>query len=111
MIAGADGCRAGWVVVHERLPRTDLSWEVVSSLPHIFNRADAPDILALDIPIGFQLVGPRLCDLEARRLLGRGRSSSVFPAPIRPILAASSYADASQARYEAEGKRMAKQAW
>jgi predicted RNase H-like nuclease len=111
IIAGADGCRAGWVVARENVLHNSISWEVVPSLPHLFDRQDAPNILALDIPIGLPLIGPRACDLEARRMLGRGRSSSVFSAPIRAILAATSYAEANQAGDEAEGKRLSKQAW
>ena len=111
MIAGADGCREGWVVVRETLPDAGLSWEVVPSLRHLFSLQQVPAILALDIPIGLPLTGPRACDIEARRLLGRGRASSVFPAPIRPVLAASSHSEASEARYTAEGKRLSIQVW
>jgi predicted RNase H-like nuclease len=35
----------------------------------------------------------------------------VFPAPIRPILAATSYAEGSEVRHTAEGKRLSIQAW
>ena len=110
-IAGADGCRAGWIVVRENLSEAAISWDVVPSLQVLFERPDAPQLLALDIPIGLSLTGARACDMEARRLLGRGRGSSVFPAPIRPVLAASSHAEASDARYRAEGKRISIQSW
>jgi predicted RNase H-like nuclease len=50
--------------------------------------AELPAGLALiDIPIGLPAVGPRACDLQARRLLGSPRASSVFPAPARALLA------------------------
>lgn len=111
IIAGADGCRAGWVVVREVLPESALSWQVVPSLQALFDQPDAPRVLALDIPIGLPMAGSRDCDLEARRLLGAGRGSSVFPAPIRPILAATSHSEASDARYRAEGKRISIQSW
>ena len=45
------------------------------------------DVALIDIPIGLAASGPRTCDLEARRLLGRPRASSVFPAPTRALLA------------------------
>ena len=111
IIAGADGCRGGWVVVREGLANAGLSWEVVSSLPRLFNSPQAPTLLAVDIPIGLTLVGPRECDLAARKLLGPGRASSVFTAPIRPVLAATSYDEASRVWYEAEEKRATKQTW
>jgi predicted RNase H-like nuclease len=65
----------------------------------------------LDIPIGLTDKGSRNCDLQARRLLKAGRASSVFPAPIRSVLSAVSREQASQLRFEAEGKRMTVQAW
>jgi predicted RNase H-like nuclease len=63
------------------------------------------------MPIGLPERGPRACDLEARRLLGPGRASSVFPAPIRPVLVATSYDDACQIRLQVEGKKLSRQAW
>lgn len=111
IIAGADGCRAGWVVVQERFPDGGLSWEVVPSISDLLRRPESPSILAMDIPIGLPLLGPRACDLEARRLLGPRRGTSVFPAPIRAVVDAESYSDASNARRQAEGKGMSRQAW
>jgi predicted RNase H-like nuclease len=60
--------------------------------------------------IGLPERGPRDCDVEARRRLG-ARRSSVFSAPIRPVLAATSHAEASRVRRRAEGKGMSVQAW
>jgi predicted RNase H-like nuclease len=111
VIAGADGCPSGWVVVRETLPAGGISWEVVPSLAALCEGPGAPRLLALDIPIGLPLTGARGCDIEARRLLGRPRGSSVFPAPIRPVLLASSYVEACQARHRAEGKRISRQLW
>jgi predicted RNase H-like nuclease len=53
----------------------------------------------------------RTCDVEARRLLGPGRGSSVFPAPIRPVLTATSYTDACQVGVQIEGKKLSHQTW
>src|SRR5262249_33696116 len=55
-------------------------------------------IVAVDIPIGFPdqaRKGGRECDRNARRLLGRIRSSSVFNAPVRAALGISNYPDAA----------------
>ena len=43
------------------------------------------------MPIGLSDDGARACDLAARRLLGRPRASSVFPAPCRAALGATTY--------------------
>jgi predicted RNase H-like nuclease len=68
-------------------------------------------VIGIDIPIGLTDCGPRDCDREARRVLGRPRASSVFPAPIRAVLAARSWEEACAIRRRVEGKRMSKQAW
>jgi predicted RNase H-like nuclease len=48
-------------------------------------------LIAIDMPIGLSDEGARACDLAARRLLGRPRASSVFPAPCRAALGATTY--------------------
>ena len=63
---------------------------------------------AIDIPIGLPARDPRPVDLEARRRLG-SRSSSVFPAPVRPVLAAETYAEACAISREVCGKAVSKQ--
>jgi predicted RNase H-like nuclease len=47
--------------------------------------------IAVDMPIGLldaPAPGGRICDREARRLLGRPRAASVFSPPARPLLSA-----------------------
>ena len=93
-VAGVDGAPGGWAVVVE--DSGHLSVEKVDTLSRLFDGAPAFDLVAIDIPIGlldaFE-TGGRRCDREARRLLGI-RGASVFPAPVRPALGATSYADA-----------------
>jgi predicted RNase H-like nuclease len=87
-VAGVDGCRAGWVVADDAGVVVVASFADVLALSH--------DVVGVDIPIGLlSEPGPRACDVEARRLLGRPRASSVFPAPPRAALAWRSWADAS----------------
>lgn len=69
-----------------------------------------PDVAGVDVPIGLLGRGARNCDLEARRLLGV-RRSSVFPAPTRAILTATSHGEASRIRDGVEQKRVSIQAW
>jgi predicted RNase H-like nuclease len=88
-VIGVDGCASGWIAA---------------------SRDARGAIIAVDVPIGLLECGARDCDVEARRLLGV-RRSSVFPAPIRPILAATSQADASRIRRSVEDKGVSIQTW
>src|SRR5205807_9672724 len=67
--------------------------------------------VAIDMPIGLpDDPGPQACDLAARKLLGR-RGVSVFPAPSRAVLAASSYAQARAVLAARGGLSMSAQAF
>jgi predicted RNase H-like nuclease len=91
-LIGVDGCRGGWIVAASDSRLSELSFTVVDDLGPVIARAESgPALIAIDIPIGLRDDGPRSCDLQARRLLGRPRSSSVFPAPCRAALAAATY--------------------
>ena len=70
-----------------------------------------PWLVAIDMPIGLSDAGPRRCDQEARRLLGHPRGSSVFPAPIRPMLQAQEYGDACAIGRASDGRALSRQAW
>lgn len=110
-VYGVDGCRAGWIAVSTTMVNSRFRWRVVSKLAELLADPSPPAVIAVDVPIGLPDVGARPCDLEARQLLGPGRASSVFPAPIRPVLAASCHTEASAARRAAEGKGLSIQAW
>jgi predicted RNase H-like nuclease len=64
MLAGIDGYKNGWVV---------------RAYPHFRSILDDGNLtlVVIDIPIGLLDHGPRTCDVEARRLLGRARESSL----------------------------------
>ena len=70
-----------------------------------------PRIVTIDVPIGLTDSGPRACDLQARALLKRPRSCSVFPTPIRPVLAAESYPAACQIGQKADRRKISRQTW
>jgi predicted RNase H-like nuclease len=112
VVAGADGCRGGWLVALASSGRRALSAERYFDLEPVFARLAAGELaaLAVDIPIGLSGVGPRRCDAEARRLLGP-RRSSVFPAPARDTLGASCHAQASALNQQAGGKRLSIQSF
>src|ERR671919_2465096 len=109
-IGGADGCPGGWVCVERDTVTGEIFGEVLSTTEQLAQRARHLAVLAVDIPIGLSETGPRQCDLEARRLLTAVRGSSVFPAPVRAAIEASSYAEACAHSEAACGKRLSKQA-
>ena len=65
------------------------------ALPDVAAVLAVPDVevVAIDMPIGLSDDGARACDVAARRLLGRA-GSSVFPTPVRAVLATDDYAEA-----------------
>ena len=64
--------------------------------------------VAIDIPIGLPESGPRRADVEARRRVGP-RRNSVFPAPARAVLGATTYAEACARSRQVSGKAISKQ--
>ena len=96
LLAGVDGCRAGWVVVVARLDAQGAQEHQVrlcASFADVLGLEPAPAVIAVDMPIGLLVEpqpGGRDCDRLARRLLGR-RASSVFTPPTRQLLEAVSY--------------------
>jgi predicted RNase H-like nuclease len=97
-VAGVDGCRAGWIVVlleQDQAPDASLlTVQLCASFAEVLALTPVPIVMAIDMPIGLldaPQSGGRLCDRQARRLLGH-RASSVFSPPSRLILDATHYA-------------------
>lgn len=92
VVAGADGCRTGWVVCRREEDGT-LDVRVVKALAEA---CEGLSILAVDMPIGLaDTPRPgRTCESEARKLVA-GKTSSVFPTPCRPALACTTYVRAN----------------
>src|SRR5580704_15753192 len=109
-VAGVDGCRAGWVAFKVELPSLITSVEVID-LPALL-RKRPPELvcLGIDIPIGL-LNGSRACDKAARKLLGQPRGSSVFAAPCRAALSATSHATGSAINRQKTTRGLSQQAW
>ena len=106
-VGGVDRMSGGWVVVmgsRDGETTIDRAWNLaeVAAIKGL-------EFVVIDIPIGLPDRGSRACDVEARALLGKPRSSSVFPAPIRPMLRARSYEEASRIGNDVEGKGISKQ--
>lgn len=110
-VVGIDGCRGGWVVVTAG-PGPKLAAEVATDLAPLIEAVRHGRIAAaaIDMPIGLLEDRPRQADIEARALLGR-RRSTVFPAPVRAVLAASSYREACEVSRAASGKALSKQTY
>lgn len=107
---GVDGCRFGWVAVFE--DRGELCYRLFRRFDELVSVFPAADIL-VDIPIGLPWNGcsVRPCDSLARKHLGAGRASSVFPAPCRSACSAVNI-DEARRRNQAElGKSLSAQAW
>jgi predicted RNase H-like nuclease len=109
-LAGVDGCPAGWIAVVEHTETARISATVFKSFAQLVDTIDAA-VLAIDIPIRMTECDARQCDVLARRHLGPIRGTSVFPAPIRPALHASSYEHAKVTSLAVQNKSISKQAW
>jgi len=113
LVGGLDGCRRGWVLVlAPRVGHAPSVVQVVTDLVEVLALLDADQVgaVGVDIPIGLPLVGPRRCDVAARRRLGR-RGSSVFPAPPRALFGSDSYDDAVTRSRAVCGKGISVQAF
>lgn len=106
LVAGADVCRGGWALATLELDGdAPPTIRLVERFDEVVEEVEAGelDAVAVDIPIGLPERGPRACDLAARKLVGP-RRSSVYPAPIRPLLGARTHAEATARRREIEGR-------
>lgn len=105
---GIDGCRFGWfavAVAESGFCRTGLYPDLTA-----FSAAfPAADLILIDIPLGLPSCGPRRCDLEARKRLGRRFASSIFPPPCREALSASDYRTACESNQSVLGVRLSRQ--
>jgi predicted RNase H-like nuclease len=117
-VGGADVCRAGWALASVSVEAEPGSPESRPSL-HLVERFDEVvemvrdgelKMVAVDIPIGLPDTGRRACDTEARQVVGP-RRSSVFSAPIRPLLGAQTHAEANARSLGIAGRGISIQAF
>src|SRR4051812_18468664 len=106
-VAGVDGCRGSWLAAVDN--GADVSWRLVPAFRDLYDDT-ALTVIAIDVPIGLPESGRRACDVQARALLGR-RGSSVFAAPVRPVLACQTYAEARTVLAALGGASMSAQAF
>jgi predicted RNase H-like nuclease len=103
-VLGVDGWRSAWVgaLLEGRSVRLLALADVAAVLA-----VPGVELAAIDMPIGLSEDGVRACDVAARARLRRtGAASSVFPSPVRAVLAATDYADArALSRAATDGRR------
>ncbi len=107
MAVGVDGCPAGWIALSSR--GLTFEFRVFSTIGELIEHF-AQDTIAIDIPIGLTDAGSREIDVMTRGLLG-ARRSSVFPAPIRPVLDAASREQACRIGRSTDGRGVGCQSW
>jgi predicted RNase H-like nuclease len=93
-VLGVDGWRGAWVgaLLDGRAVQLLALPDVAAVLA-----VPAVSVVAIDMPIGLSEDGVRACDVLARDLLrATGAASSVFPSPVRDVLAARDYAHARE---------------
>ena len=109
-VLGIDGCRGGWVIAQWDDDPMRLSVRV-GTTRDVRDAAEVAEVVGIDIPIGLLDTGDRDCDREARRFLGRGRASSVFPAPNRAWLHVETHHEANTIARAVNGKGLSIQAF
>lgn len=110
IIAGVDGCKAGWLLVITSGAAGEVSHAICATAAELVARTAPDGLVAIDIPIGLGDAGHREADRAARAVLG-ARRSSVFSAPLRPTLRARTHAEANAISREVSGKGLSQQSF
>lgn len=107
---GVDGCKGGWFYVAS--DGSETRYGIVSTVAELFKEFDNVTGAFIDIPIGLFDSGAqaRDCDKMARQAL-KPRGSTVFPAPVRPCLKATTYEEACRISESLTGKKLSQQAF
>lgn len=98
-VAGADGYRGGWFVVLRHLQSGRVRRRTEASLSDLLACEEEPVVIGIDMVVGLPdraERGGRVCDRQARKLLGHPRGSSVFSPPVHAALQAESYDEAQE---------------
>ena len=122
-VAGVDGCRAGWFVVIISVVKKGSGanatcifnlkdFLLARTFAEVLSKTTDCKLVCVDIPIGLSNGDkPRQCDIAARKILGKGRASSVFPPPIRSCLPAKDLQIASEICFKHSGKKLNRQSF
>jgi len=107
---GIDGCKIGWFYTAIDF---NSRWDIGTfpSIKDLWKAHNDATLILIDIPIGLPFKESRACDLEARKLLGKGKTSTVFPAPCREALSAKTYKEACEKNKKVLGKKISCQTY
>ena len=106
---GVDGARQGWLAVWEQ--ERSLEFALYTDPATLCSAHAQAAVIAVDIPIGLTDRDQRAADVLARKFVGGRRASSVFSAPVRGILDATSQAAASRRHRVIDGRGYGAQAF
>ncbi len=107
---GIDGCKLGWLFVS--FEEGNERYEVIESRERLEQLLLESGRIFVDMPIGLEDEEyNRECDVLMRKEIGSDYAPSVFSPPIRPALAAPSYAEANMISFEYTGKKLSLQSW
>jgi len=114
LVLGVDGTPQGWIGVFRHIddaqPPTARFFDTFDD---VLTAEEMPDVIAVDMPIGFLETatrGGRACERDARARL-KGRTSSVFSAPCRAALGDDDYPSALATNRAANGVGLSKQSF
>lgn len=112
-VVGVDGAKSGWIAVWSDSSSAEgvskLDFFVYPSAVALCAAHKFASVIAVDIPIGLAQSGPRAPDSLARKVVGGKRACTIFSAPIRPVLNATSRQEASDLHSEIDGRRVSAQ--
>ena len=114
LVAGADGCPAGWIAVCHPVDRPDAAqWKIFATFTELRAFTEEFAAVAIDMPIGLPDIatpGGRDADRQARAVLG-ARQSSVFAVPARATITCTDYrvACATNLEHSQPPRKIAKQ--
>lgn len=106
---GVDGARSGWIAVWR--DGAGLAFARRESAAALATAHAKAQWVAVDIPIGLPEQGGRTPDVLARRFVGGKRSRSVFSAPVRGVLDATTQSEASYRHRQIDGRGFGAQAF
>jgi predicted RNase H-like nuclease len=111
-VVGADGCSGGWFTI-SIIDFDNVNLSLFPDIYTLWKSNENASLILVDIPIGLKdkCKEERLCDLEARKILGRKRAMSVFPAPCRSTLYAKDYRDACRTNKKMTARKISIQTW
>lgn len=106
---GIDGCPRGWFAISFN-QAGQYDFNIFDCIDTLWQEYKNSSLILIDIPIGLPHWRHRICDVEARKILGK-RGSSVFPAPSREAIQQLDYESAGKVNQKILGKKLSIQAW